>query len=153
MCAIYREMNDVNYEGILRLLPHRYPFILVDRVQDVVLGESAVGIKNITLNEGVFQGHFPKDPIFPGVLIVEAMAQTAAVLALLSRGEEAASQPGSVYFMTIDAVKFRKPVRPGDVLEMHVVKVQMHQNIWRFRGEAFVRRERMAEAEFMAMLR
>lgn len=146
-------MNEINYEGILRLLPHRYPFLLVDRVQDIVAGESATGIKNVTLNEQVFQGHFPHDPIFPGVLIVEAMAQTAAVLTLVSNEGAQTDATASIYFMTIDGVKFRKPVRPGDQLEMRVRKTQARQSVWRFRGECFVAGACVAEAEFMAMVK
>lgn len=148
-----------NYAQILQALPHRYPFLLVDKVVDIVLGETATGIKNVTLAEPVFQGHFPGDPIFPGVLIVEAMAQTAAVLALASRtaapGDSASenSPRPSIYFMTIDGVKFRQPVRPGDVLHLKVTRIQARGNVWKFAGEAFVDERLVSEATFMAMIK
>jgi 3-hydroxyacyl-[acyl-carrier-protein] dehydratase len=143
-------METADCSKIIELLPHRYPFLLIDRVEDIDPGSSAKGIKNVTINEQIFQGHFPNDPIFPGVLIIEAMAQTAAVLALMSLDEDAKQK--SVYFMTIDGTKFRKPVRPGDLMELYVAKEQVRGNIWRFKGEAFVRGDVVAEASFMAML-
>jgi 3-hydroxyacyl-[acyl-carrier-protein] dehydratase len=148
-------MEFVDCSEIMKLLPHRYPFLFVDRVENIVRGEKATGIKHVTLNEQVFQGHFPGAPIFPGVLILESMAQTAAVLALLSIGGDDTNtkqKHKSVYFMTIDSAKFRKPVKPGDSMELHVNKEQMRGNIWKFRGEAIVRGELVAEANFMAML-
>jgi 3-hydroxyacyl-[acyl-carrier-protein] dehydratase len=150
-------MEFVDCSKIMEILPHRYPFLLIDRVEDIVLGEKARGIKHITLNEYVFQGHFPGEPIFPGVLILESMAQTAAVLALLSieasaDGEGKDVKHKSVYFMTIDSAKFRKPVRPGDSMALHVYKEHIRGNIWKFRGEAKVCDELVAEANFMAML-
>jgi 3-hydroxyacyl-[acyl-carrier-protein] dehydratase len=176
-------METADYAKIKELLPHRYPFLMVDRVDDIVLWESARGVKNVTLNEPIFQGHFPEDPVFPGVLIVEALAQTAAVLAMMSlesasdkrddenfapnfpERDKAASpsltlpqrkpttnKQNLVYFMTIDNVKFRKPVRPGDSMELHVTKEQIRGNVWRFQGRAIVRENLMAEAKFMAML-
>lgn len=145
-------MQNVDYSKIMDLLPHRYPFLLVDKVEDIILGESARGIKNVTMNEQVFQGHFPKDPIFPGVLIVEAMAQTAAVLALLSLGSDSAHEQKSIYFMTIDNVKFRKPVRPGDVINLVVQKDQVRGNVWKFIGKAIVNDAVVSEANFMAMV-
>lgn len=151
---------DWNYTQILQALPHRYPFLLVDKVVGIVPGETATGLKNVTLAEPVFQGHFPSDPIFPGVLIVEAMAQTAAVLALASAqgANEAVPQASdgprpSIYFMTIDGVKFRQPVRPGDVLQMKVTKLQERGKVWKFSGEAFVDGHLVAEASFMAMIK
>lgn len=143
---------DINYSKILNFLPHRYPFLLVDKVIDILENEKATGIKNITLNEQVFQGHFPDDPIFPGVLIIEAMAQTAAILALVSLSENINPSP-SIYFMTIDNVKFRKPVRPGDTLYMKIVKIQSHTHVWKFSAEAFVENQRVSEASFMAMIK
>jgi 3-hydroxyacyl-[acyl-carrier-protein] dehydratase len=139
---------NITYSEILRILPHRYPFLLVDKVVDLVEGEHATGIKNVTLGEQVFQGHFPNDPIFPGVLIIEGMAQTSAVLALVSEMDH----PPAVYFMTIDGVKFRKPVRPGDTLYMHVQKTQSRGKVWRFAGEGMVDGQLVAEAQFMAMI-
>jgi 3-hydroxyacyl-[acyl-carrier-protein] dehydratase len=139
---------DLTYSDILRIIPHRYPFLLIDKVIDITPGELATGIKNVTLNEEVFNGHFPQDPIFPGVLIVEAMAQTSAVLALCEQSDA----PKSIYFMTIDCVKFRKPVRPGDVLQLKVQKTQARGTVWRFAGEACVGDTVVAEAQFMAMV-
>lgn len=154
-------MVEWNYARILQTLPHRYPFLLVDKVVDIHPNETATGIKNVTLAEPVFQGHFPGDPIFPGVLIIEAMAQTAAVLALASRkissrvGEMETIEDGrrpSIYFMTIDDVKFRQPVRPGDVLQLKVNRVQERGKVWKFSGEAFVDGRLVSEATFMAMI-
>lgn len=146
---------QANYAKILELLPHRAPFLMVDRVDDIVAGESAVGIKMISLNDPVFQGHFPGDPIFPGVLIIEAMAQTAAVLAMLSVGPQEPTMAGtrpSVYFMTIDQVKFRQPVRPGDCLHLKVHKELQKGTVWKFAGEAWSDDRLMAEASFMAKI-
>ncbi|MCK5574512.1 MAG: 3-hydroxyacyl-ACP dehydratase FabZ [Sphingomonadales bacterium] len=143
-------LEPIDVIGIMEKIPHRYPLLLVDRVEDIVLGESATGIKCVTINEGFFQGHFPQKPIMPGVLIVEAMAQTAAVMVVASMGDEAEGK--LVYFMTIDAVKFRKPVGPGDVLKMKVKKVQARRTMWKFRGEAFVNDKLVAEANFSAMI-
>ncbi|MDR0631409.1 MAG: 3-hydroxyacyl-ACP dehydratase FabZ [Holosporales bacterium] len=139
---------DLTYSDILRILPHRYPFLLIDKVLDVVPGEEATGVKNVTLNEEVFNGHFPHDPIFPGVLIVEAMAQTSAVVALSGQCD---ARP-SIYFMTIDGVKFRKPVRPGDTLSLKVQKIHTRGAVWRFSGEAYVQDAIVSEAQFMAMV-
>lgn len=149
---------EADYAKILELLPHRSPFLMVDRVEDIVEGESATGIKFISLNDPVFQGHFPSDPIFPGVLIVEAMAQTAAVMALLPLSSSCSSRPEqearpSVYFMTLDQVKFRHPVRPGEVLRLKVRKTQARGTVWKFEGEAFVNERLVAEASFMAMIK
>ena len=146
---------DANYAKIFEILPHRYPFLLVDKVVDIVKDQQAIGIKNVTFNEQVFQGHFPKDPIFPGILIVEAMAQTAAVLSLYSFPQDlnAKGTKPSIYFMTIDNVNFRIPVRPGDTLRMKVLKVQSRGNVWKFSSEAFVDDQLVAEASFMAMIR
>ncbi|MDR2464288.1 MAG: 3-hydroxyacyl-ACP dehydratase FabZ [Holosporales bacterium] len=137
---------------VLEVLPHRYPFLLIDKVINVD-ADSATGIKNVTFNEHVFQGHFPGDPIFPGVLIIEALAQTAAVLAISSRKKQADGGPFFVYFMTIDSAKFRYPVRPGDTLQLVVKTDQTHGNVWRFVGNAFVGDVLIAEAKFMAMLK
>jgi 3-hydroxyacyl-[acyl-carrier-protein] dehydratase len=134
---------------ILEILPHRYPFLMVDRITMMNGDESAIGVKNITFNEPQFQGHFPQAPVFPGVLMIEGMAQTAGVLCVLSG---AARKPKSVYFMTIDKAKFRKPVVPGDVLEYHMTKKTRRRNMWWYRGEAKVAGELVAEAEVGAML-
>jgi 3-hydroxyacyl-[acyl-carrier-protein] dehydratase len=135
---------------IMEMIPHRYPFLMIDRVIDVVRDVSAVGIKNVTVNEPHFQGHFPSRPIMPGVLIVEAMAQTAGVLVVHTLGPE--SEGKLVYFMTIDDARFRKPVTPGDTLHIHVVKQRSRGNVWKFKGEARVEGALVAEATFSAMI-
>ncbi|MGX1100417.1 3-hydroxyacyl-ACP dehydratase FabZ [Amorphus sp. MBR-141] len=134
---------------VLSLLPHRYPFLMVDRIVDMHGDESGIGIKNVTYNEPHFQGHFPGQPVMPGVLIIEGMAQTAGALCVAARSD---SKPKIVYFMTIDKAKFRKPVVPGDVLEYHVKKVKNRQNIWKFSGVGMVGDTRVAEAEISAMI-
>ena len=135
---------------IMEMIPHRYPFLMIDRIEEVRLDESALGIKNVTINEPYFQGHFPGHPIMPGVLIIEAMAQTAAVCAVATFGLEA--QGKLVYFMTIDEARFRKPVVPGDTLEIYVTKIKSRRNVWKFRGQARVRDTVVSEAEFSAMI-
>lgn len=140
----------VEIREILDMIPHRYPLLLVDRVEDMVPGKSAVGIKNVTFNEPQFQGHFPGAPIMPGVMIVEAMAQTAAVLVVNSLGEEGRGK--LVYFMTIDKCRFRKPVTPGDQLKIHVETVQNRGAVWKFTGKAKVDGQVVSEASFGAMI-
>ncbi len=135
---------------ILNSLPHRYPFLMVDRVIDIRGDEHGIGIKNVTANEPQFQGHFPNRPVFPGVLMIEGMAQTAGVLCVLAGAP--GQQPREVYFMTIDKAKFRKPVVPGDRIEYHMNKVARRRNMWWFRGEAMVAGQIVAEAEVGAML-
>lgn len=135
---------------IQRIIPHRYPFLLVDKVRDIVAKESAVGIKNITFNEPQFQGHFPGAPIFPGVMIVEAIAQTSAVLVGVTL--DLIDKDLLVYFMSIDKCKFRRKVVPGDVLEMHVEVLRSSKKIWKFRGIAKVEGEVAAECEIVAMI-
>lgn len=139
---------DIN--RIMRMIPHRYPFLLIDRIIELVPNTRAVGIKNVTYNEPFFQGHFPGHPIMPGVLIVESMAQTAAVMVMetLHRGAEGIV----VYFMSIDEARFRKPVGPGDTVHIHVEKQRQRGNVWKFRGEAKVDGVLMAEAVFTAMI-
>ncbi len=144
------ELKAIDILRIMELIPHRYPFLLVDRVTDVKVGESAVGIKNVTINEHFFQGHFPRQPVMPGVLIVESMAQTAAVLVVESLDDEAAGK--LVYFMTIDEARFRKPVVPGDTLKVHVNKLRSRGNVWKFSGEVRVDGTLVAEARFAAMI-
>jgi 3-hydroxyacyl-[acyl-carrier-protein] dehydratase len=139
-------MMDI--KEIQKLLPHRYPFLLVDRIIDIEPGIKAVGIKNVTINEGFFQGHFPGHPIMPGVLIIEAMAQVAGILAFRS----GASEGRSVYFMSIEKAKFRKPVVPGDQLRLEISILQQRGNVWKFSGNAIVEEKVVAEAEFTAML-
>jgi 3-hydroxyacyl-[acyl-carrier-protein] dehydratase len=135
---------------VMRMLPHRYPLLMIDRVVDVATGESATGIKNVSINEQYFAGHFPTKPVMPGVLIVEAMAQTAAVVVIHSMGGSAEGK--LVYFMSIDEARFRKPVTPGDQLQLRVKKVQSRRNIWKFRGEGYVGDTLCAEAAFTAMI-
>ncbi|MCW5737512.1 MAG: 3-hydroxyacyl-ACP dehydratase FabZ [Enhydrobacter sp.] len=143
--------STVDIKHILRMIPHRYPMLMVDKVTEMVLAESAIGIKNVSINEPFFQGHFPSEPVMPGVLIVEAMAQTAAVLVVATFGAE--SEGKLVYFMSIDGVRFRRPVVPGDRLELHVKKVQSRGNVWKFDGKALVDGKVAAEATFAAMIR
>ena len=138
----------IDIREILSLLPHKYPFLLVDRVLELEQNVRAVGIKNVTINEPFFQGHFPPDnPIMPGVLIIEAMAQVAGILAIKSGANGKA-----VYFMTIEKVKFRKPVLPGDQLRLEVKVIQMRRNVWKFSGSAFIGDKLASEAEFTAMV-
>ncbi|HYD19759.1 MAG TPA: 3-hydroxyacyl-ACP dehydratase FabZ [Patescibacteria group bacterium] len=135
---------------IMEMIPHRYPFLLIDRVLEVVPNESAVALKNVTMNENFFQGHFPGAPVMPGVLIIEAMAQTAAALVVHSAGKELEGK--LVYFMAIDEAKFRRPVVPGDQLHIHVTKQQNRRNVWKFQGEAKVDGILCAEAVVTAMI-
>ena len=143
-------IEAVDIARIMQAIPHRYPFLLVDRMVDVVLGESAVGIKNVTINENFFQGHFPEHPVMPGVLIIECMAQTAAVLVVETLGPEARGK--LVYFMSVEGAKFRRPVVPGDQMRVQVVKDRQRANIWKFRGDAKVDGKTVAEATFSAMI-
>jgi 3-hydroxyacyl-[acyl-carrier-protein] dehydratase len=135
---------------IMHVIPHRYPFLLIDRVVDVVLNASAVGIKNVTINEAFFQGHFPGHPVMPGVLIIESMAQTAAVLVVETLGAHATGRV--VYFMTIENAKFRRPVVPGDQLRIHVTKERSRGNVWKFSAVARVDGTSVAEATYAAMI-
>ncbi|MBL8675712.1 MAG: 3-hydroxyacyl-ACP dehydratase FabZ [Rhodospirillales bacterium] len=144
-------LDSLDILRIVRMIPHRYPMLLVDRVVDIRHGESCVGIKNVTINEPFFQGHFPAAPVMPGVLIVESMAQTAAVLVVQTLGPEAEGK--LVYFMSIDGARFRRPVTPGDRMEVHVRKLQSRQSVWKFEGKAVVDGKVVAEATFAAMIR
>jgi 3-hydroxyacyl-[acyl-carrier-protein] dehydratase len=135
---------------IMELLPHRYPFILVDRIIELVPDERIVGLKNVTINEPFFQGHFPGTPVMPGVLIVEAMAQAGGVLVYASRSEE--NPKGLVYFMGIDKARFRKPVIPGDQLILEIMWTKRRANVSRMTGKATVAGSLVAEAEVMAMI-
>jgi 3-hydroxyacyl-[acyl-carrier-protein] dehydratase len=144
------ETHTVNILDIKRMIPHRYPFLMIDKVRDIVLNTSAVGIKNVTINEPFFEGHFPQSPVMPGVLIVEAMAQTAAVMVI--KTIDAMDSDMLVYFMGIDATKFRKPVTPGDQLELHVEVIRGRGKVWKFRGVGKVDGAVVAEAEFTAMM-
>jgi 3-hydroxyacyl-[acyl-carrier-protein] dehydratase len=150
-------MNDVNttlevadIAVLLEALPHRYPFLMVDRIVGMRGDETAIGIKNVTVNEPQFLGHFPGQPVFPGVLMIEGMAQTAGALCILSRGK--GRRPKAVFFLTIDKAKFRRPVVPGDTIEYHMFKIRRRNNMWWFRGEAKVAGQIVAEAELGAML-
>ena len=140
----------INVERIMEMIPHRYPFLMIDRVDDVVANESAIGVKNVSINEPFFQGHFPRRPVMPGVLIIEAMAQTAAVLVVETLGPE--SEGKLVYFMTVEGARFRRPVVPGDTLKVHVTKLQNRRNVWKFRAEAKVDGVLAAEATYAAMI-
>jgi 3-hydroxyacyl-[acyl-carrier-protein] dehydratase len=142
-------LDTVDILGLMKLLPHRYPFLLVDKIVEIDEDNSAIGIKNVTINEPHFQGHFPEQPVMPGVLIVEAMAQTAGAICIRSQNTD---KPSLVYFMTIDNAKFRRPVVPGDRLEIHVKKLKKRGNIWRFACEAMVDGAKAAEAEISAMM-
>ena len=134
---------------IQRIIPHRYPFLLVDKVRDIHIGKSCIGIKNITFNEPQFQGHFPGMPIFPGVMIIEAMAQTSGILVGLSM--DLVDKNAKVFVMGVDGVKFRRKVVPGDVLELHVKAVRGGGKVWKFEGRAMVEGDLACEATFMAM--
>ncbi|WP_417810988.1 3-hydroxyacyl-ACP dehydratase FabZ [Thalassospira alkalitolerans] len=145
------ELVSVDIQRILEMIPHRYPFLLIDKVVDIAIGESAVGIKNVTMNEPQFTGHFPGQPIMPGVLIIESMAQTAAILVVQTLGEDAEGK--LVYFMSIDNARFRKPVVPGDVMHVHVKKKQRRGPVWKFESEVRVNDQVVAEATIAAMIR
>ncbi|MBR0650399.1 3-hydroxyacyl-ACP dehydratase FabZ [Roseomonas terrae] len=145
-----RVIEAFDIAQIMHAIPHRYPFLLVDRVVDMRLGESCTGIKNVTINENFFQGHFPTMPVMPGVLIIECMAQTAAVLVVTTLGPDWAGK--LVYFMTVDSAKFRKPVVPGDQMRVEVVKQRQRGNIWKFAAEAKVDGKIVAEATYAAMI-
>ena len=134
---------------IQRIIPHRYPFLLIDRVRDIAIDRSCIGIKNVTCNEPQFQGHFPGMPVFPGVMIIEAMAQTSGVLVGLSM--DLVDKNAQVFFMAVDGVKFRRKVVPGDVLELHVRALRGGGRVWKFDGRAMVGADLCCEASFMAM--
>ncbi|RVT85490.1 3-hydroxyacyl-ACP dehydratase FabZ [Rhodobacteraceae bacterium CCMM004] len=144
------ETQSADIQLIQRLIPHRYPFLLIDRVRDIRGSDSAVGIKNVTMNEPHFQGHFPGTPIMPGVTIIEAMAQTAAVMVGVAL--DLADKGALVYFMSVDGAKFRRKVVPGDVLELHVSTKRGGGKVWKFAGRAEVNGELACEAEFAAMI-
>ena len=140
----------IDIEEIQRLIPHRYPMLMVDRVMNLVPHESALGIKNVTVNESFFNGHFPGRPVMPGVLIVEAMAQTSAILVMHSL--QGAQEEKIVYFMSIEEARFRKPVVPGDRLHIQVQKIQARSTVWKFSGKAYVDDKLHAEAIYTAMI-
>jgi 3-hydroxyacyl-[acyl-carrier-protein] dehydratase len=143
-------LGTAGINDILRLLPHRYPFLLIDRVIDIRGEDHGIGIKNVTVNEPYFTGHFPDNPVMPGVLMIEGMAQTASILAL--RLLPPPVQQRTMFFLTIDKAKFRKPARPGDILEYHVDKLSRRRSMWWYRGEAKVGDVLIAEAEVGAYL-
>ncbi len=140
----------IDYAEVMRRLPHRYPFLLVDRAEDFVAGTSITGVKNVTHNEPFFPGHFPIDPVMPGVLIVEAMAQTGALL--MSKTLNVEVEGKVIMFMSIDGVRFRKPARPGDQLRMRVMVTKQRGDVFKFRGETFIGDKLAAEADFAAMV-
>ena len=144
-----KALDSIDILKLLDYLPHRYPFLLVDRIDAMQGDESCIGIKNVTYNEPQFQGHFPGRPIMPGILIIEGMAQTAGALCVHAQRLD---RPKLVYFMTIDKAKFRKPVVPGDTVEYHLRKLNHRRNMWWYKGEAKVQGTLVCEAELSAML-
>ena len=144
------QVSAIEINRIREMIPHRYPMLMVDKVTDIIVDNSAVGIKNVSINEPHFQGHFPSHPIMPGVMIVESMAQTAAVLVVHTLGPEAEGK--LVYFMSIDKARFRKPVNPGVTMLVKVNKIRCRGLVWKFRGEATVNNQIVAEADFAAMV-
>ncbi len=144
------DLPSVDCAQIQQMIPHRYPFLLVDKAVNLESGKAAVGIKNVTINEGFFAGHFPKQAVMPGVLIVESMAQTAAILVVHTLGPE--SEGKLVYFMSVEEARFRKPVVPGDQLHIHVTVDRHRGNVWKFKSEAKVDGCKVAEATYTAMI-
>jgi 3-hydroxyacyl-[acyl-carrier-protein] dehydratase len=143
-------MEAADIKEILRLLPHRYPFVMIDRIIDIQGEDHAIGIKNVTYNEPQFLGHFPDNPVMPGVLLIEGMAQTAGALCVASH--TANSRPSVVYLMTVDKAKFRRPVTPGDQVRYHMTRIARRRNMWWYRGEAMVEGVLACEATVSAML-
>lgn len=159
MTAVEKELPEtpvvvskdvVNVERIMEMIPHRYPFLMIDKIIEMALGHYAIGVKNVSINEPFFVGHFPSKPVMPGVLIIEAMAQTSAVLVVNTLGKEAEGK--LVYFMSIDEARFRKPVVPGDSLHIRVDKQQSRRNVWKFACVATVDGAKVAEAVICAMI-
>ena len=143
--------DTCNIDEIKRLIPHRYPFLLIDKVIDIVKNQSATGIKNVTVNEPYFTGHFPSSPVVPGVLQIESMAQTAAVL--VAKSLNVSDSTALVLLTTIDKAKFRKPVVPGDVMLLAISVQKMRNKLWKFNGEVIVDSQKVSECEFSAMMR
>ncbi|MBY0356188.1 MAG: 3-hydroxyacyl-ACP dehydratase FabZ [Rickettsiales bacterium] len=148
--VIDESLHSIDHERIKEMIPHRYPFLMVDRVVNMVDSESATGIKNVTSNEPFFVGHFPNQAVMPGVMMIESMAQTSALLVVHSMGKHAEGK--LVYFMSIDEAKFRKPVVPGDRLHVHVETQQSRKNVWRFAGACYVEGVKVSEAVYSAMI-
>jgi 3-hydroxyacyl-[acyl-carrier-protein] dehydratase len=145
-----KSVDYIDVEKIIKMIPHRYPMLLIDKVIDIVIDQSAVGVKNVTANENFFTGHFPSKMVMPGVLMIESMAQTCAVLVIETLGKEA--EGSLVYFMSVDGGKFRKPVVPGDQLKFHVNKIRNRSNVWKFKCKGYVEEELVAEATISAMI-
>jgi 3-hydroxyacyl-[acyl-carrier-protein] dehydratase len=145
-------LDALDIQRILELLPHRYPFLMIDKIVDIVGDESCVGVKNVTVSEPCFLGHFPGRPVFPGMLILEGMAQAAGALCLSRLPPRAPDKNVLVYFLTVDEAKFRRPVVPGDVLRYHMTKLKNRRNMWWYQGEARVEGELVAEAKLGAMI-
>jgi len=148
--ATGRTVDIVGIERVMEMIPHRYPFLMIDRVINVEPNVGAIGVKNVSINEPHFQGHFPRRPVMPGVLIIEAMAQSAAVLVVETLGK--AFEGKLVYFMSVDRARFRKPVTPGDVLYIHVRKERQRGPVWKFSAQAKVDGAVVAEATYSAMI-
>lgn len=144
------DLDKIDIERIMEMIPHRYPVLMVDRMVEMIADVRAIGLKNVTINEPHFQGHFPQKPVMPGVLIIEAMAQTAGILVVHTLGKEAEGK--LVYFMSIDDARFRKPIVPGDQVYIHVEKQRRRGNVWKFKGEARVDGALCAEAVVSAMI-
>ena len=144
-----RELNTIDIDRILQLLPHRYPFLMIDKIIEVDSDDSAIGIKNVSVNEPIFQGHFPGNPVFPGVLIIEGMAQTAGAIAIAA---DETKGRHIVYMVTVDKCKFRKPARPGDVIEYHIRKIRRRSAMGWYEARAMVGSTLIAEAEVGAMV-
>ena len=148
--CVEEQITQVDVQRIMEMIPHRHPFLMIDKVVDMVANERATGIKSVSINESFFQCHFPARPVMPGVLIIEAMAQTAAVLVVHTLGPE--SEGKLVYFMSVHNARFRRPVFPGDRLDVYVTKQRHRGNVWKFEGRAKVGENLMAEAVFAAMI-
>ena len=148
--TLQEKLAEIDIGRVMEMIPHRYPMLMIDKVIDVVANQSATGVKNVTINEPYFQGHFPARPVMPGVLIIEAMAQTAAVLVVHSLGPSAEGK--LVYFMSVDDARFRKPVVPGDTVLIHVQKERQRGSVWKFSARAMVKDTLVAQATYAAMI-